>query len=173
MLIFFIGLSPGDSGSWVVGEGTGSVYGHVVSIDAFGEGQVMPISLTLESIRVQLDAVRVWLPTRADVRTAMVSRQMLPIAPSSEPSFISDYRRLLDHRITLPPLDPQSLGHRIALPSLDHVISRPIPNTRITPWTGPPLRELPPGLSTGTGTKRTGTDSGYASMNSSPHSHLE
>lgn len=91
MLTFFIGLRPGDSGSWVVSERTGSVYGHVVSIDAFGEGQVMPISLTLESIRMQLDAVRVWLPTPEDVRTAAGSRQGFPIAQSSETPFTSKY----------------------------------------------------------------------------------
>ncbi|KAI1074808.1 hypothetical protein F5B20DRAFT_427400 [Whalleya microplaca] len=60
-------LSPGDSGSWVVNESTGEVYGHVVSIDAFGEAQVMPILSTLESIRMRLDAYRVSFPTLEDI----------------------------------------------------------------------------------------------------------
>ncbi|KAI3324285.1 hypothetical protein HD806DRAFT_494615 [Xylariaceae sp. AK1471] len=49
-------LRPGDSGSWVMCEGTGEVYGHVVSIDMFGEAYVMPLSHTLNDIGVHLQA---------------------------------------------------------------------------------------------------------------------
>ncbi|KAK2699617.1 hypothetical protein QWA68_002020 [Fusarium oxysporum] len=55
-------LSPGDSGSWVVDAMTSDVYGHIVSVDAFGEAQVMPIGSTLDSIRMQMNATRVSLP---------------------------------------------------------------------------------------------------------------
>ncbi|KAH9897176.1 hypothetical protein F4778DRAFT_783283 [Xylariomycetidae sp. FL2044] len=54
-------LEPGDSGSWVVREDTGDVYGHVVSVDMFGEAYVMPLCHTLASIRTQLEADNVCL----------------------------------------------------------------------------------------------------------------
>jgi hypothetical protein len=60
-------LQPGDSGSWVVNESTGEVYGYVVSIDAFGEAQVMPIELVLADIKQKLQAERVWLPSSNEV----------------------------------------------------------------------------------------------------------
>ncbi|KAF5556712.1 hypothetical protein FPHYL_7884 [Fusarium phyllophilum] len=56
-------LSPGDSGSWVVDAKTSVLYGHVVSIDIFGEAQVMPIRSTLDSIKMQMNARRVFLPS--------------------------------------------------------------------------------------------------------------
>ncbi|KAM4058971.1 hypothetical protein HRG_008154 [Hirsutella rhossiliensis] len=76
-------LSPGDSGSWVVSESTGEVYGHVVSMDAFGEAQVMPIQATLESIRTQLDASRVFLPTLKDIQSATLG---WPRPPAPQPA---------------------------------------------------------------------------------------
>ncbi|KAH7198268.1 uncharacterized protein B0J16DRAFT_391958 [Fusarium flagelliforme] len=51
-------LSPGDSGLWVIDAKTSRLYGHVVSMDAFGEAQVMPIHCTLQSIRKHLKATR-------------------------------------------------------------------------------------------------------------------
>ncbi|KAF5624728.1 uncharacterized protein FTJAE_10177 [Fusarium tjaetaba] len=61
-------LSPGDSGSWVVDAKTSVLYGHVVSIDAFGEAQVMPIRSTLDSIRAQMNATRVFLPNSDEMQ---------------------------------------------------------------------------------------------------------
>ncbi|KAI1740904.1 hypothetical protein F4680DRAFT_465104 [Xylaria scruposa] len=55
-------LQPGDSGSWVIHETTGEVYGHVVSIDMFGEVYVMPFNHTLRDIEAHLDADHVGLP---------------------------------------------------------------------------------------------------------------
>ncbi|KAM5386948.1 hypothetical protein ACJZ2D_000241 [Fusarium nematophilum] len=75
-------LSPGDSGSWVVDETTWEISGHVVSVDAFGEAQVMPIHSTLESIRKQLNATRVFLPTSDDIHCLRVDSSGL--APSDE-----------------------------------------------------------------------------------------
>lgn len=65
----------------------------------------MPISLTLESIRMELDAIRVWLPTREDMRTIRASRQGFPITQSSETSSASQY---IDHRISPPFLNIQA-----------------------------------------------------------------
>ncbi|KAK3356636.1 hypothetical protein B0T25DRAFT_440863, partial [Lasiosphaeria hispida] len=56
-------LLPGDSGSWVVNSLTGEVYGHVVSIDEFGEANIIPIQGSLESVREHLDAHSVTLPS--------------------------------------------------------------------------------------------------------------
>ncbi|KAF4444771.1 hypothetical protein FACUT_426 [Fusarium acutatum] len=61
-------LSPGDSGSWVVDAKTFVLYGHVVSTDAFGEAQVVPIRSTLDSIKVQMNATRVFLPNSDDIQ---------------------------------------------------------------------------------------------------------
>ncbi|EWY80614.1 hypothetical protein FOYG_16553 [Fusarium oxysporum NRRL 32931] len=61
-------LSPGDSGSWVVDAKTSVLYGHVVSTDAFGEAQVMPIRSTLDSIKVQMNATRVFLPDSDEIQ---------------------------------------------------------------------------------------------------------
>ncbi|KAI0418852.1 hypothetical protein F5X98DRAFT_94785 [Xylaria grammica] len=56
-------LQPGDSGSWVIREETGEVYGHVVSIDMFGEAYVMPFNHTLRDVQAHLHADYVGLPT--------------------------------------------------------------------------------------------------------------
>ncbi|KAI3333509.1 hypothetical protein F4824DRAFT_245505 [Ustulina deusta] len=55
-------LKPGDSGSWVIHETTGEVYGHVVSMDMFGEAYVMPFDNTLRDIQAHLRADYVGLP---------------------------------------------------------------------------------------------------------------
>ncbi|KAF4333541.1 hypothetical protein FBEOM_12653 [Fusarium beomiforme] len=61
-------LNPGDSGSWVVDAKTSKLYGHVVSVDAFGEAQVMPIQGILRSIRYHMNAKHVWLPTSEEIQ---------------------------------------------------------------------------------------------------------
>ncbi|KAM7186412.1 hypothetical protein V8F20_011413 [Naviculisporaceae sp. PSN 640] len=60
-------LAPGDSGAWVAHSWTGEVYGHVVSVDSFGEAYVMPIQGTLREIRSHLHADLVRLPSEKDV----------------------------------------------------------------------------------------------------------
>lgn len=62
-LIFFIGFKPGDCGSWVADSETKEVYGHVVAADAFGDVYVVPIGAALRSIKKQLRAETVVLPT--------------------------------------------------------------------------------------------------------------
>ncbi|KAI1361553.1 hypothetical protein F5Y08DRAFT_342587 [Xylaria arbuscula] len=55
-------LQPGDSGSWVIKVTTGEVYGHVVSIDMFGEANVIPFDHALRDIQAHLRADQVGLP---------------------------------------------------------------------------------------------------------------
>lgn len=45
-----LGPIPSGSGAWVVGSFTGEVYGHVVSVDGFGEAYVIPIQWPLDEI---------------------------------------------------------------------------------------------------------------------------
>ncbi|KAI0466802.1 hypothetical protein F4859DRAFT_285197 [Xylaria cf. heliscus] len=54
-------LQSGDSGCWVIREATGEVYGHVVSMDMFGEAYVMPLNHTLRDIQAHLHTDRVML----------------------------------------------------------------------------------------------------------------
>ncbi|KAI1172699.1 hypothetical protein F4777DRAFT_560562 [Nemania sp. FL0916] len=63
-------LKRGDSGAWVIHETTGEVYGHVVSIDMFGEVYVIPLDHTLSNIRAHLQADRVGLPQDYDKQTS-------------------------------------------------------------------------------------------------------
>ncbi|KAI0515090.1 hypothetical protein F5B22DRAFT_201446 [Xylaria bambusicola] len=67
-------FQPGDSGSWVIGEATGKVYGHVVSIDMFGEANVMPFDHTLRDIQAHLQADFVGLPEVAKQPAIETSR---------------------------------------------------------------------------------------------------
>jgi hypothetical protein len=67
-------LHPGDSGSWVANILTGEVYGHIVSVDAFGEAQVMPIELVLVDIKERLLARRVWLPSPEEISKDMTEK---------------------------------------------------------------------------------------------------
>ncbi|KAF5665103.1 hypothetical protein FDENT_12666 [Fusarium denticulatum] len=79
-------LSPGDSGSWVVDAKTSVLYGHVVSIDAFGEAQVMPIRSTLDSIKVQMNATRVFLPNSDEIQVLQEeSRSLTPASLEVSP----------------------------------------------------------------------------------------
>jgi pimeloyl-ACP methyl ester carboxylesterase len=57
----------GDSGSWVVNETTGEVYGHVILVDLLGEGYVVPIQSTLLNVKAQLGASHVVLPNTEDI----------------------------------------------------------------------------------------------------------
>lgn len=74
-------LKLGDSGSWVVNEATGEVYGHVVSTDALGEAYVMPIQSTLLAIQTHLHAREISLPTMEEVSQLQHS---VPSSPDPE-----------------------------------------------------------------------------------------
>ncbi|KAF5572457.1 hypothetical protein FPANT_13065 [Fusarium pseudoanthophilum] len=82
-------LSPGDSGSWVVDAKTSVLYGHIVSIDAFGEAQVMPIRSTLDSIKVQMNATRVFLPNSDEIQLLQEESRSRAL-PNSEVSPVTE-----------------------------------------------------------------------------------
>ncbi|KAF5725225.1 hypothetical protein FMUND_17 [Fusarium mundagurra] len=112
-------LSPGDSGSWVVDSKTLELYGHIVSVDAFDEAQVMPIHPTLESIKLRLSASRVFLPTAFEIEYTNVCQQASLLTGLEErraPSKIhEELENMLKHEVML--------RHRIksttSLPSFD------------------------------------------------------
>lgn len=68
----------------MVNESTCEVYGHVISVDAFGEAYVVPIQNTLRDIRDQLRVDEISLPTREDLIAAM----MPPVAPTQEETML-------------------------------------------------------------------------------------
>lgn len=113
------GLIPGDSGSWVVNGRTGEVFGFVVSLDAFGEAQVMPIESALESIKTRLGASRVFLPTLEDIQAVERHRWSPPGTQQNRTSSASrDYYRPNIWRSSLnpaaepwePPVKPMEEG---------------------------------------------------------------
>ncbi|ERF71908.1 hypothetical protein EPUS_08224 [Endocarpon pusillum Z07020] len=55
------GLKAGDSGSWVFDCQNYKVYGHVVAVDLFGEGIVVPMHAILTDIERKFNATAVWL----------------------------------------------------------------------------------------------------------------
>lgn len=73
------GFTPGDSGSWVVNETTGEVYGHVVSVDALGEAYVMPIQPTLQDIRTHLGAHQVRFPSKEEIASLRALREQAAV----------------------------------------------------------------------------------------------
>lgn len=62
-----IGLFPGDSGAWVVEAHTSKVYGHLIASDSMGDGYMISLHDTLESIRDATGADVVDLATSIDV----------------------------------------------------------------------------------------------------------
>lgn len=60
-------LRPGDSGSWVVDSLHGWVYGHVIEVDIFGDGYVVPIEECLEDIKERAGARRVAIPSEEEI----------------------------------------------------------------------------------------------------------
>ncbi|KAI0399062.1 hypothetical protein F4802DRAFT_591027 [Xylaria palmicola] len=71
-------LQAGDSGSWAIDEITGEFYGHVVSIDMFGEAYVMPSDDTLRDIREHLQADCVdlsWWGTQRQAKREMQAQR--------------------------------------------------------------------------------------------------
>jgi hypothetical protein len=61
LLTSLIGLKAGDSGSWVFDCQNYKVYGHIVAVDLFGEGIVIPMHAILEDIKREFNATAVWL----------------------------------------------------------------------------------------------------------------
>ncbi|KAG4266475.1 hypothetical protein FPRO03_01759 [Fusarium proliferatum] len=109
-------LGPGDSGSWVVDAKTSVLYGHVVSTDAFGEAQVMPIRSTLDSIKVQMNATRVFLPSNDDIR--MLQEELMSHAPANlEVSQVTDACEKQEGTQTTRPEDMNGGQSMSSLPS--------------------------------------------------------
>lgn len=77
-LISLIGLRTGDSGSWVFDCQTHNVYGHVVAVDLFGEGIVVPMHAILMDIKQKLNAAAVWLRGLRDRLNGIGSIQQTP-----------------------------------------------------------------------------------------------
>lgn len=60
-------ILDGDSGSWVVDETTGEVYGHLVASDMFGDGYVVPIHAAFDDIKSRLNLFSVSLPAMQNI----------------------------------------------------------------------------------------------------------
>ncbi|KAH8891273.1 hypothetical protein GQ53DRAFT_765387 [Thozetella sp. PMI_491] len=71
-------LRQGDSGSWVVDETTGEVFGYITSTDAFGEAHVIPMQDALDDIRTSLQASNVKLADEAQIETLQKSSLSFP-----------------------------------------------------------------------------------------------
>jgi hypothetical protein len=59
-------VREGDSGSWVVHNGSPLVFGHVVATDVFGDAYVIPMVDTFDDIKRCMGAKTVELPTAKD-----------------------------------------------------------------------------------------------------------
>lgn len=63
-----LGIREGDSGSWVVHNGSPLVFGHVVATDVFGDAYVIPMVDTFDDIKRCIGAKAVELPTAKDFK---------------------------------------------------------------------------------------------------------
>jgi len=63
-----LGIREGDSGSWVVHNGSPLVFGHVVATDVFGDAYVIPMVDTFDDIKRCIGAKAVELPTPKDFK---------------------------------------------------------------------------------------------------------
>ena len=59
---------------------SGRVFGHVASVDAFGEAFVIPLSETLDDIQKSLDAKAVGLPSENDIRNVLSTHMARDLA---------------------------------------------------------------------------------------------
>jgi len=59
-----LGLEPGECGSIVVDQTTFDIYGHVIGSNTIGDVFVVPLSDTIEQIRVAFNATTVTLPSQ-------------------------------------------------------------------------------------------------------------
>ncbi|KAK8109455.1 hypothetical protein PG999_007592 [Apiospora kogelbergensis] len=61
-------ITHGDSGSWVMNENSGLIYGHLVATDIFGGGYVVPFLDAIDDIKERLGASSVMLPGSINTR---------------------------------------------------------------------------------------------------------
>ncbi|KAF5633393.1 RNA-binding protein [Fusarium sp. NRRL 52700] len=77
------GLEPGECGSIVVDQITFDIYGHVIGSNIIGDVFVVPLSDTLEQIRVAFNATTVTLPSQ---------NLLLPLRDKSEDTMTTQTR---------------------------------------------------------------------------------
>lgn len=75
----------GYSGSWVIDSSSSKVYGHVVGTDVLGDVYVVPMSSTLRSVQITLDAKSVSLPSLLDFTSIQLEEVVESEEPSSSP----------------------------------------------------------------------------------------
>ncbi|KAI8716659.1 Zn(2)-C6 fungal-type domain-containing protein [Fusarium sp. LHS14.1] len=86
-------IQDGDSGSWVVNEGTLEVYGDVVAADSFGGGHVIPLLDAFRSIVTSLGLRSVGLATTVDMATTILSGDRPAVGTSPSPFGATQQRR--------------------------------------------------------------------------------
>ncbi|KAH7268505.1 hypothetical protein B0J15DRAFT_486757 [Fusarium solani] len=86
-------IQDGDSGSWVVNEGTLEVYGYVVAADSFGGGHVISLLDAFKSIGASLGLRSVGLATTVDMATAKLSGDRSAAGRSPSPFGAAEQRR--------------------------------------------------------------------------------
>ncbi|SCV28748.1 uncharacterized protein FFB14_01966 [Fusarium fujikuroi] len=77
------GLEPGECGSIIVDQATFDIYGHVVGSNIIGDVFVVPLSDTIEQIRVAFNATIVTLPSQ---------NLLLPLRNNSEETMTTQAR---------------------------------------------------------------------------------
>jgi hypothetical protein len=90
-----------------VNELTGEVYGHIVSMDAFGEAYVVPIQSILRDIQALPGVEKVELPTTKDV--PLLQNLYIQLRATGDPVFplLYDFRNRLRVRDAVSYLEPQ------------------------------------------------------------------
>ena len=100
---------------------SGRVFGHVASVDAFGEAFVIPLADTLDDIKKSLDAKAVGFPSENDIRnvlSAHMARDLadldaVPSGDCSDPSwFDHSQRKDLEGATTRPLIKTFQAGKR-------------------------------------------------------------
>ena len=68
-------MRQGDSGSWVVDQQTGHVYGHLIASDNWGGAYVAPLHDTFAEIRKHFSSAIISLPTAEEVSVKASAKQ--------------------------------------------------------------------------------------------------
>lgn len=80
-------------------KATGQVYGYIVSVDFFGEAQVMPLKSVLADIRHRLQAASVWLPNVNQIDAYKQSIQEQTLLSSSVALPLSNQDNIAQHQV--------------------------------------------------------------------------
>lgn len=95
------------------------LYGHVVSVDAFNEAQVMPIHPTLESIKLRLSANRVFLPSASEIEYTNVCHQASLLAGLEERSSPLKIHEELEYMLKHEVMQRHRVKSTASIPSFD------------------------------------------------------